>query len=306
MPAATFIETKEYRKFAEFCDACSRYRYIGLCYGPPGVGKTLSARHYTKWNDIECYRLHDTSQKALDVHNLFYTAPVMNSARQVETDIGKTREHLRNLSFDMGKLEKEMKRRLAIAHRRQKKSQPLLDANRDWLDRRESIFASQPTVAQITAERSMRSAAIKDPTRLIIIDEADRLKIKSMEQVRAIFDNGGVGVILIGMPGLEKRLARYPQLYSRVGFVHEFRALQRTEILELLREEWRPRGISRSRRPWADDEGIAAIVQVTGGNFRLLDRLLGQIDRVIKINKLGKVTREVVDAARESLVIGVE
>jgi hypothetical protein len=54
----------------------------------------------------------------------------------------------------------------------------------------------------------------------------------------------------------------------------------------------------------ADEEALAAIIRVTGGNFRLLHRLLTQIARLVEINALQTVTREVVEAARESLVIG--
>jgi len=54
-----------------------------------------------------------------------------------------------------------------------------------------------------------------------------------------------------------------------------------------------------------DAETHAAIIRITGGDFRPLHRLLTQIARLVEINALSRVTREVVEAAREILVIGV-
>ena len=74
------------------------------------------------------------------------------------------------------------------------------------------------------------------------------------------------------MPCIEKRLARYPQLYSRIGFAHEYRPLTPEELTAVLTR----------RHPTADTAAdgiarattIAAIVRITGGNFRLVDRFL--------------------------------
>jgi len=99
----------------------------------------------------------------------------------------------------------------------------------------------------------------------------------SLEQMRAIFDAGGVGLVLIGMPGIEKRMARYPQFYSRIGFVHEFRPLNVSEMRQLLTKGWTPLGVSL---PALESEAVTSVIRVTGGNFRLFERLLTQIERI--------------------------
>ena len=86
--------------------------------------------------------------------------------------------------------------------------------------------------------------------------------------------------------------------------MHAFRPLTAEEVRELLGQRWRPPGVSLPEDSLTDDEGLAALIRVTGGSFRLLHRLLAQIGCILAINGLGAVTREVVEAAREVLVIG--
>jgi hypothetical protein len=76
-----------------------------------------------------------------------------------------------------------------------------------------------------------------------------------------------------------------------------------SEIRQLLEQRWTPPGVHLPQQP-LDPETVAAIIRITGGNFRLLNRLLTQMERILEINALREVSKAVVEAARESLVIG--
>lgn len=65
-----------------------------------------------------------------------------------------------------------------------------------------------------------------------------------------------------------------------------------------------PTGLTLAADDFTDTEAVAAIVRITSGNFRLIQRLFTQIERILQINALRTVTKEVVEAARESMVIG--
>ena len=92
----SFIVTKEHRRFTEFANALRKHRTIGLCFGPAGVGKTLSARRHAHW-DLAEPLLHTWGPRApSDEHvyaalarsrTVFHTPTVGGTLRELRTDL---------------------------------------------------------------------------------------------------------------------------------------------------------------------------------------------------------------------------
>ncbi len=263
-----FLVTKEHRRFVEFADTVRTHRYIGLCWGPPGVGKTQSAQHYAGTDDWARWQhnLANTTQpgpvpeRVLQARTALWTPTVSATTREVDQALPRA---CQQISY-------------AIDYHQHGKVDPFVHTD----------------------------SAGSGLTELLIIDEADRLKTTGLEQVRDYYDRHRLGVILIGMPGIDKRLARYPQLYSRIGFAHEYRPLTNDELTALLNQRWHTNTATDDGDELARTAAGATVARITGGNFRLVDRLLIQVERIRKINNLNTVTPEVVDAARDALLIG--
>lgn len=240
------------------------FRYIGVCHGDPGVGKSLAATHFTQWKDEFMYEnaVGDLSSEnkllVKSCKGILLTTPVTNTPKIIKSEITR-----RTFGYGLS---------LAKANGEADIYKRVVDAN--------------------------------ELCQLIILDEADRLSIGALEEVRNLYDQYQFGLILIGMPGIEKRFSRYPQLYSRIGFGHEFKRLSKDEMQFIFPRIWKNLGLTYNPDYFSDVEALNTIVRITAGNFRLIDRMFSQITRIIKINKLQAISKEVVEAARKCLIIG--
>jgi DNA transposition AAA+ family ATPase len=263
-----FIVTKEHRRFTEFAHTIRTHRTIGVCFGPAGVGKTLSARRHAHW-DLAEPLLHTWGPREPSDAHVYAALARSRTVFHTPTVGGTLRELRKDLHLMTSRVE-------------------------SCIEQPHSLNSD-----------GQRGVARDSRIALLIIDEAERLSTSALEHLRDMFDRTPIGLMLIGMPGIEKRLARYPQLYSRVGFAHHYRPLQDDELTFVLTRHWRQLGLSLDSTDFTDTQAMAAISRITRGNFRLLHRLFVQMERILRINELHVITEDVVEAARSTLVIGV-
>lgn len=268
MTGHNFIATKEHRRFVEFADAVRKHRTIGLCYGHAGIGKTISARRYTHW---------DTTESLLTAWG-----PRDPSDEKVYDSLAKTRTVLYTPE--------------ALATPRQ-----VRDELHDLTTRVDICIDEHLRKGKPPGTLHRR---LIHRVELVIVDESERLTGRGYEVLRDRYDRAEIGLILIGMPSLVKQFSRYPQFYSRVGFAHEYRPLTNDELRFVLDRHWRRLGLNLAPDDYTDAQAVAAVARITRGNFRLVERLFTQIDRIMKINDLHTLTDDVVEAARSTLVIG--
>lgn len=258
-----FANTGEYRRFAEFCEDVRHYRHIGLCVGTPGVGKTVSAKRYASWGLLEPLLSRSAYLESLPAE-VSSCRVVYYSAAPANTP--------KSIAADIEKRRRVM----------------------SWL--------VDTARSQESGDSDTGLMGVEDRTEVVIVDEAQFLKGNVLEQLRHLYDRDGFGLILSGMPGLDRIYARYPQLYSRIGFLHQYKALTADTVHELMKD---PSIFGVDLSPEAfSDEAINAMMRYSEGNFRTLEKLSQRVERLLPINRLTVANAQVVSRARQDILLG--
>ena len=129
---------------------------------------------------------------------------------------------------------------------------------------------------------------------LIIIDEADKLINKyttaKMEIIRSIFDQSSVGIVIAGELRLEVEIKSYLDRFAnRLDFYYRMHGLDTKELKRYM-EGW---DITED----AARELAERALEARNGCFRLLDRTLNNVIRILKGRQETKVTMEIVREA---------
>ena len=135
---------------------------------------------------------------------------------------------------------------------------------------------------------------------LLIIDEADKLinkyTQKKMEILRGIFDQSNVGVVIAGEPRLETELkGNLARFANRMDFYYKLKGLSKNEVVDYLE------GYEVDEA--AMGEMISRATNAQSGCFRLLDRTLNNVLRILKQKGETRITMKIVSEASNMMML---
>ena len=135
---------------------------------------------------------------------------------------------------------------------------------------------------------------------LLIIDEADKLinkyTQKKMEILRGIFDQSNVGIVIAGEPRLETELkGNLARFANRMDFYYKLKGLSKNEVVDYLE------GYEVDEA--AMGEMISRATNTQSGCFRLLDRTLNNVLRILKQKGETRITMKIVSEASNMMML---
>lgn len=135
---------------------------------------------------------------------------------------------------------------------------------------------------------------------LLIVDEADKLlskyTIKKIELIRTLSDSAKVGIVLAGEPALEAAIKAYDERFAnRIGLLYKLKGLSRKDVDRYFEGY----GIDQETM----EELYKRACGHNTGCFRLFDRTLNNIQRILKISGRNVITYDVLKEASGMMVL---
>ena len=135
---------------------------------------------------------------------------------------------------------------------------------------------------------------------LLIIDEADKLinkyTQKKMEILRGIFDQSDVGIVIAGEPRLETELkGNLARFANRMDFYYKMKGLSKSEVMDYLE--------GYEVDDAAMGEMVSRATNAQSGCFRLLDRTLSNVLRILKQKGETRISMRIVGEASSMMML---
>jgi DNA transposition AAA+ family ATPase len=133
--------------------------------------------------------------------------------------------------------------------------------------------------------------SLADTRRVIYVDEADRLNIKRIEDLRDIYVYTGVPIVLIGEPGLPTKLTARSRVDDRIPAEYrvEFAGVSTTDVMLYAQEA---AGLALT------PEACAQVAKATKGNFRRVHNMLLSLEQVAAAADTVDISAEMVRRVR--------